>query len=199
LSESIRHLSMPEPTFPDDVPRERPNMGDADRNWLHAVLRGVAEAVVLADPRDRVTAMNPAAEMLTGWREADAVGRELDDVLPGLAAACRGSADGERPVPFRSLDGRDLRVQVSAVEVQADGGSTGRVITLRAVEDEDRLERFARKISHDLRSPIHAVVMMAELLVEDAGPLLPQDQQVLLQRIIERVRGLDGQEISRQR
>jgi signal transduction histidine kinase len=112
-------------------------------------------------------------------------------VLPGLAAALRGSADGQRPLPFRSRAGRDLQVQAGAVDVE--GG--GRVVTLREVadDDEDRIERFARKIAHDLRSPIHAVVMMAELLVEDAGPLLPQDQQVLLHRIIERVRGLDGQ------
>ncbi len=172
-------------------------MGDADRNWLHAVLTGVGEAVLLADPEDRITAFNPAAETLTGWKGADAVGRRIDEVLPGLAGTVQGG--DRRPLRYRDRAGRERLLTAGSADVSAGGGFAGRVFTLReaspgaTADDEDRLERFARKISHDLRSPIHAVVMMAELLVEDAGPLLPQDQQVLLHRIIERVRGLDGQ------
>jgi PAS domain S-box-containing protein len=46
-----------------------------------AALRSTADGVLLTDVGDRVTFMNPVAEGLTGWTEAEARGRKLDEVL----------------------------------------------------------------------------------------------------------------------
>ena len=54
--------------------------------WLAAVLRSVADAVVVADVQGIVRTLNPAAESLTGWTEAEAKGHPLAEVAP-LGAA----------------------------------------------------------------------------------------------------------------
>src|SRR5262245_61133451 len=48
---------------------------------LRATLLSIADAVITTDPGGRLTAMNPAAESLTGWSQADAVGRPLGEVF----------------------------------------------------------------------------------------------------------------------
>ncbi len=48
---------------------------------LSATLSGVGDAVIAADVGGRILLMNPVAEKLTGWQEADAVGREVGKVL----------------------------------------------------------------------------------------------------------------------
>ena len=50
--------------------------------WLRAVLGSVADAVVVADVEGRVRNLNPAAEALTGWSEAEARGQDLAKIVP---------------------------------------------------------------------------------------------------------------------
>ena len=47
-----------------------------------AVFYAIADGVLLTDPFGRVTAMNRALEALTGWTEAEAMGRPYGEVLP---------------------------------------------------------------------------------------------------------------------
>jgi CheY-like chemotaxis protein len=49
--------------------------------WLAAALTSVGEAVIIAGFDGVVEGMNPLAERLTGWREAQAKGRDVTDVF----------------------------------------------------------------------------------------------------------------------
>jgi len=66
--------------------------------WLRAVFGSVADAVAVADVEGRVRILNPAAEALTGWSEAEARGQELAKIVSL-------STDG-RSTDGRSTDGR---------------------------------------------------------------------------------------------
>ena len=44
------------------------------REWLRVILHRIDAAIIMTDRRGAVTSMNGAAESLTGWREAEAIG-----------------------------------------------------------------------------------------------------------------------------
>ncbi|MGD8267993.1 MAG: PAS domain S-box protein, partial [Desulfobacterales bacterium] len=53
----------------------------AEKERLAVTLRSIGDAVITTDSDGRIFLMNPIAEDLTGWNEADAVGRPLMEVF----------------------------------------------------------------------------------------------------------------------
>src|SRR3954462_14057759 len=49
--------------------------------WYQVTLAAIGDAVLTTDPDGLVTYMNPVAESLTGWSEAEALGEHLEDVF----------------------------------------------------------------------------------------------------------------------
>ncbi|NOQ21390.1 MAG: PAS domain S-box protein [Candidatus Aegiribacteria sp.] len=52
-----------------------------NERWLSTTLRSIGDAVIATDAHGFVTLMNSVAGSLTGWDEAEAVGRPLEDVF----------------------------------------------------------------------------------------------------------------------
>jgi PAS domain S-box-containing protein len=49
--------------------------------WLSATLSSIGDAVIATDPQGQVTLINAVAQRLTGWTDADAVGRPFNEVF----------------------------------------------------------------------------------------------------------------------
>ena len=49
--------------------------------WLTRMMESIGDGVVATDGRGRVRQMNPVAQALTGWAQAEAVGRPLEEVF----------------------------------------------------------------------------------------------------------------------
>ncbi|HEY3190319.1 MAG TPA: ATP-binding protein [Solirubrobacteraceae bacterium] len=151
---------------------------------LNALLESLHEAVVVADSAGRVRLMNPAARVLFGvvgpdLAEAPAVFSQLDRRLPDgtplppdrwpMARAVRGERFGDVELILVRPDGARLRVLSSGSAVRDDRGE----IVLAVVVDRDvtalreleqRKEEYLALISHDLRSPLTAVIAEAQLV-----------------------------------
>lgn len=50
--------------------------------WLSDTLTSIGDAAIATDRSGAVTFMNPVAEHLTGWRQQDALGLDIDQVIP---------------------------------------------------------------------------------------------------------------------
>ncbi len=51
------------------------------REHLNVILRSVSEGVIATDQQGLVTFINPKAELMTGWREADAMGQAIEVIM----------------------------------------------------------------------------------------------------------------------
>jgi PAS domain S-box-containing protein len=67
----------------EDVTERRRAEAEIARQWqwFQTTLSSIGDAVIATDTDARVTFMNPTAQRLTGWKESEAAGRPLTEVL----------------------------------------------------------------------------------------------------------------------
>jgi PAS domain S-box-containing protein len=148
----------------------------------------VADGVVLID-RDRVVRhWNPAAALITGVAEEDALDRPVRDVVPSWDAltthvplVAPGAPARPVTVPI-VIDGDERWVAVSGVEF-----TQGRVYALQDVTEERALEKtrsdFVTTASHELRTPLAAVYGAIRTLRREDVELSEEDQAQFLEMI----------------
>jgi len=159
-----------------------------EKSRHQAIVGSMADAVLTTDAQLRITAMNPAAEALTGWPAEEALGRPCYEVVRSVdehdEEACRSicarlaTASATFPAvakeTLRKRDGQTLVVAImrSAIRNQS-GMPVGVVHVLRDVSVEDELSRakdeFLATVSHELQTPVGLVHSYATTLLLPDG------------------------------
>jgi diguanylate cyclase (GGDEF)-like protein/PAS domain S-box-containing protein len=153
-------------------------LADAERRAHRLSARG--EALLTTDILGRVIHLNGAAEVLTGWRGADAVGRPLEEVFRIIDSATRERcADPRRlAIPYSQtphivsgsilirLDGSESAVEHSATATyDRVGAVTGTAIVVRDVSAEHALSlRMAHLANHDPLTDLPNRLLLADRL-----------------------------------
>jgi two-component system sensor histidine kinase VicK len=125
---------------------------------LEATLTNMADGVIAVDGRGTVIAMNPAAGKMLGVEPESAVGKALENHLPGSADRLRIG---------------DATLVVRRAPIRGDDGDPpGTVIVLQDVTESERLERLRREfvanVSHELKTPLTSVKSYVETLADGA-------------------------------
>jgi two-component system CheB/CheR fusion protein len=68
------------------------------REWLRVTLSSIGDAVITTDTEGAVTYLNPVAESLTGWTQADAAGISLETIFKIVNEDTRHTVENLRPV-----------------------------------------------------------------------------------------------------
>jgi len=131
------------------------------REWLQVILSSIAEAVLAADDQGRVVFLNPVAERLTGWRDADAQGKPLDQIWRVR------EADTGRPRPSfasRVMTSRTVQ-RIPSIRVRVGLDTTDRVLEKTGVPliGEDQALKGIVLFVRDLTSTEDAVRSRAQL------------------------------------
>ena len=69
--------------------------------------------------------------------------------------------------------------------VQVISDNAIRVLNQRLKVAYDELDAFSYTVSHDLRTPLSSIRCYTEILVEEYGPKLDEDAQLLLQKVVD--------------
>jgi PAS domain S-box-containing protein len=157
------------------------------------VLHAIAEGVIACDVDERITLMNPIAEALCGWRQAEALGRPLGEVLPLVSTDARlpvrgiGNIAVDRPQARQMLDtllvvhreGIETPVAVGSAPIIEEGVVTGSVVTLRDVTHEAETRRAIQERNQRLRSVGEAIPdLLFSLAVDGRVQLLQSGPSV---------------------
>ena len=164
---------------------------------LRTTLTSIGDGVITCDPEGKVQILNSVAEELTGWKAAEAIGKDLTEVLHIVNEETRMPV--EDPVSkVRRLDRivglanhtvlirkdmSELHIADSAAPVRAkDGHTYGIVMVFRDVTPERKMQdallaneklavagRLAATIAHEVHNPLDLVANLLYLLQTSAS------------------------------
>lgn len=148
--------------------------------WFRTTLYSIGDAVIATDRRGVIRQMNAEAERLTGWREAEAQGRALDEVFHIVNQDTRAPVENPVQRILRegvavSLANHTLLIARAGAEIPiADSGapiySENEPVGVVLVFRDQTTERAAQQATQEAREFAQAIVatIREPLLVLDA-------------------------------
>ncbi|MDR3638355.1 MAG: PAS domain S-box protein, partial [Isosphaeraceae bacterium] len=169
--------------------REREEAAAAIRRseaWLATTLSSIGDAVIATDERGHVRFMNPIAQTLTGWPQAEAVGRPMETVFEIINEDTRQPA--EHPVArviregvivglanhtvLVTRGGAETPIEDSAAPIRNDKGDVvGVVMVFRDVTDARKAENALRG-SEARKAAILASALDGIVSIDDEGKVV---------------------------
>jgi PAS domain S-box-containing protein len=161
-----------------------------ERDWINNLLESVMEGLMALDPQGRITYFSPGAERITGWKQAQVLGRPVDDVflLPDENESFSRSLPergGKQTILSIQLNGRLATLAIASARLAPpEAGRASTALLLRDISDEEALRRllggFLANITHEFRTPLSALAASSELLMDQLPSLSTAELQELL-------------------
>ncbi len=125
------------------------------RKIKELVLDSVADGVFTVDRNWKITSFNRAAEMISGWRSEDAIGKSCSDVFHSsicgencaiAQSLYSGKAVSNRSIFIRDTEGKQIPISISASPlVDHEGNILGGVETFRDLREVTELRKQLSK------------------------------------------------------
>ncbi len=132
------------------------------KGWLAAILKSIGDAVIATDLKGCIAFMNPGAERMTGWKQEEALGRDLTEVFhvvdgsarPAQVLSAKLLAPVEIDLTHSVLVARDRTetpVEITGTSIRDDKGNMfGEVLIFRDITLYKRPEEhLAWEALHD--------------------------------------------------
>jgi len=150
-----------------------------ERNKLETVLRRIQDGVIVVDQQGHILLINQAAIAALNLSELDIVGKPARQVItyPELVELLELSTRSlSNRIELTVEDGRVFDVQRTPIP------EVGTAVTLHDITQLKKIDRikseFVSTVSHDLRSPLTAILGYVEL-IERAGPVNELQQEFI--------------------
>ncbi len=172
------------------------------------VIRGLTSGLITVGRDGRILTFNAAAAEIIERRADDAVGRPLEEIMPGLAAllASVGEAALRRGEVAQAVGNGQRRLGVSLSPlVDSSGRNVGRIVNFQdltelrhmeaAMQRAERLAavgRLAAGIAHEIRNPLAAISGSIELLSQTMQADRAREDKELMSIVIREVERLNG-------
>ena len=154
------------------------------QNELDTIVGSMQEGMVLLDRNGRILSVNHAAKSLL-----DAPAAGCGDLLlhvsrnPALQKAVEKASEGQSSAVRTELRGQII--QISAAPVMSEAGISGAAIVFFDITQREKAEQqrreFTANVSHELKTPLHAISGYSELL--KCGIAKPEDMQSFGEKI----------------
>lgn len=147
--------------------REKSRTLAQERNQFETILRGIGEGVVVTDSRTRVVMLNPAAQLLLGLLEEEALGADFLTLVPDQEFGRLWRETAATGGEFAKVDlamGGDSPRTYWATRSAVHGMGSGEAWHVTILQDVTREREIARMksdfvsaVSHELRTPMTSI------------------------------------------
>jgi PAS domain S-box-containing protein len=148
-----------------------------DRGLAEAVFDSISEGVTTIDPEGYITFANSSAKKILNVVAANMIGRHYADVIPHeddhdtcpVKQSLHGTS-GDSETTIIGPGGEEITLHVSSTPlVDINGKVKGAVQVIRDITKARRMDQMKseliRSVSHEFRTPLSAIVGMAEMLL----------------------------------
>jgi PAS domain S-box-containing protein len=156
-----------------------------EKAWGDYLLESVVEGIITLDRQDRITFFSPAAERITAWRQEQVLGKSIDDVFrladrEKLFSQRIPAAGAKQEIVTILVDERPLTLAVNRARLAPpDAVRANIAFSIRDISNEEAMRGllgdFLSNITHEFRTPLTALAVSIELLL-DKLPELSQDE-----------------------
>lgn len=162
---------------------------ERERQKLHTILTNVRDGVLVLDEEQRILLINAACLQAFGLQERDYSGWPIEQVISNqdlILMLKQSPSQWIKGGEIRLEDGRIWNCQLTPIE------NVGIAVTMHDITHLKELDRikseFVSTVSHDLRSPLTAILGYTELIGR-VGPL-NERQQEFVKRVQASVQGI---------
>ncbi|HET6954247.1 MAG TPA: ATP-binding protein [Acidimicrobiales bacterium] len=149
--------------------RARRTTAAAAENRLSWALGAIANGVVIFDERGEVVYRNDPAASFLAARHSDAL---VEEAITSMASDALRGRGGERELELFGPPRRVLSVR--AVPLAHADRPSGVLVVVEDTSERRRLENvrrdFVANISHELKTPVGALALLAETLLDEDDP-----------------------------
>ena len=153
------------------------NRSESERIQLETILTQTEDGVIVVDADNRLLLINRTAAEAFGAREP-LIGRSLVETLdhPQILALVRAPGNAPRREEIELRDGRVVNAQRTPIE------GVGQAVVMQDITHLKELDRikseFVTTVSHDLRSPLTAILGYVEL-IDRVGEVNDQQREFI--------------------
>jgi two-component system phosphate regulon sensor histidine kinase PhoR len=155
------------------------HVSEYERVQLETMLNNIDDGVIVLDSDLRIMLINPAARRAFGLGLSDLSRQNLFDIVQHQDVRALVGSVEESPLKHHEIsfeDGRVYNAQYTPIQ------GVGSAITMQEITHLKMLDRlksdFIHTVSHDLRSPLTAIMGYVELL-DRIGPLNEQQKEFI--------------------
>lgn len=165
------------------------SVNEHERQKLHTILTSVRDGVLVLDNEEKIILINQACLDAFGLQEQHCVGKPIEQVISNqdlILLLKQTPSQWAKGCEIRLDDGRTWNCQLTPIP------EMGLAVTMHDITYLKELDRvkseFVSAVSHDLRSPLTAILGYTELIGR-VGPL-NQRQQEFIKRVQASVQGI---------
>ncbi len=156
----------------DELTRVNLTLRASEEN-LAVTLNSIGDAVIATDDKARVTRLNPVAEQLTGWTQAEACGRPVDEIfriinqttreasmIPVIETLGKGTVQGlANHTILIARDGSECAIADSCAPIRDRSGTiVGAVLVFRNVTAEYVVQQALSDSAAQIQAVLNTVV-----------------------------------------